>query len=164
MTRPEPLAGSMVPAPAAGEVARIVASLPRQVHRSALRHVFAGRPGGLGRLAATAHRAESSSPRGQSTPLRPVGPSPALPPPPPTPQPTPPAAPPPASPPVTQAPIGPTPRSQDKSRPGWGYGDRTHDHTGPPGKSQPSEPAPAAGAPGNAHGNHESGEKKSPGR
>src|SRR5262245_35393653 len=80
----------------------------------------------------------ASTPTPAPTPPKPApAPTPATPPPPtqttPTTVASPPtqaAAPPPASPPSTQPNLG---ASQDDSRPGWGKGDKNHDHTGPGG-------------------------------
>src|SRR5512146_3123091 len=56
--------------------------------------------------------------------------------------PTPPSSPPPTTPPTTPTPPPPSnpgtqpppPTDEDQNRPGWGYGDKNHDHTGPPKK------------------------------
>ena len=66
---------------------------------------------------------------GAATPPPPTPPAPPPPPPPPspTPPPSPPAAPPPP----------PPPASPTSTRPGHGYGDGNHTHTGPPGRGSP---------------------------
>jgi hypothetical protein len=70
-----------------------------------------------------------STPTGPNTTPTTTTPTPASPPPT-TPPPTTPTPPPPSNP-GTQPP--PT-TGEDQTRPGWGYGDKNHDHTGPPKK------------------------------
>jgi hypothetical protein len=72
--------------------------------------------------------------------IAPPPPSSPPPPPPPTPPPPPPPpSPPPAPPPAKPVPAAPQPAKQaatsSSTRPGWGRGDRNHDHAGPPGQS-----------------------------
>lgn len=70
----------------------------------------------------------------------PPTPPPPTPPPPTPPPPTPPPPTPPSTP-VTPTPVVSPPTKQaaptSSTRPGWGKGDRNHDHTGPPGNSGP---------------------------
>jgi hypothetical protein len=90
-----------------------------------------------------------ASPPPQSPPPSPPAPSP---PPPPTPPPSPPpppapppSPPPPASPPTRAVSVVRAPASKGE-RPGWGKGDRNHDHTGPPA-APPTPPPPTPPTP-----------------
>ena len=106
----------------------------------------------------TPHATQTPTPKPASKPT--AKPTPALPPTPPTPEPTPPQAPPqppqppqppreptptpPAPPPPVPTPPAPTParsgeeddqgEDNDSTRPGNGFGDRNHEHTGAPGQ------------------------------
>jgi hypothetical protein len=85
-----------------------------------------------------------ASPPPQSPPPSPPPPSPppppATPPSPPPPPAPPPSPPPPASPPTRAASVVTAPAKKGE-RPGWGKGDRNHDHTGPPA-APPTPPTP----------------------
>lgn len=83
----------------------------------------------------TRSRPRKPIPRTSPRPQSPPPPPPPSPPPPP-----PPSAPSPPSPPP--APDEPTPAAAANSstRPGWGKGDRNHDHAGPPGQSGNGRP------------------------
>jgi hypothetical protein len=87
-----------------------------------------------------------ASPPPQSPPPSPPPPSPPSPPaPPPTPPPPPaipPSPPPPASPPTRAVSVVRAPANKGGERPGWGKGDRNHDHTGPPAAPPPPPPPP----------------------
>jgi hypothetical protein len=87
-----------------------------------------------------------ASPPPQSPPPSPPPPSPPSPPaPPPTPPPPPappPSPPPPASPPTRAVSVVRAPANKGGERPGWGKGDRNHDHTGPPATPPPPPPPP----------------------
>jgi hypothetical protein len=73
-------------------------------------------------------------------PPKPPAPPPAPPPPPPPAPPPPPPPPPPRKPPKHPPPSPPPPATS--TRPGHGYGDKNHTHTGPPGHPPPSPPPP----------------------
>jgi hypothetical protein len=108
-------------------------------------------------VARTAQLADASaSPPANSAPpvakvrhqTPPHGPT-SAPPSPPAPSPPPPTLPPSPPPPSPPPPAAPTPAVsvaagtiKRRDRPGWGYGDRNHDHTGPPAKSAESSRAP----------------------
>jgi len=71
------------------------------------------------------------------TPKPQTSPGPKSPPPPPPPSPPSPPSPPPTSPPpapVASAAVQQQVSTNSSTRPGWGKGDRNHDHTGPPGE------------------------------
>ena len=82
------------------------------------------------------------SPPPQSPPASAPPPSPPPSPPPPSPPPPapPPSPPPPASPPTRAVSVVRAPANKGE-RPGWGRGDRNHDHTGPPA-TPPTPPTP----------------------
>ena len=98
-----------------------------------------------GPLGKSSHPANSAPPgakvRHQTPPHGPT----STPPSPPAPSsPPPPALPPSPPPPAAPTPVVAAAPTKKPDRPGWGYGDRNHDHTGPPAKpSQPPTPNPA---------------------
>jgi hypothetical protein len=159
-TGPQTLGPQTVVPPLTTEAGRIVVALspPRKIS-----------PGGPSPVARSADRRSLSSPaRGAappasashrpSTQTNPVG---AWSPPPRSPaSPAPPATGPTPSAPAVQASTG-------KAKPGWGYGDPNHDHTGPPGKKANGKKnqaaPPGAGPPTPADAQHGSGGKKSTG-
>ena len=82
------------------------------------------------------------SPRPSPPPPSPP-PPPAPPPSPPPPPAPPPSPPPPASPPTRAVSVATAPAKKGGERPGWGRGDRNHDHTGPrPPATPPTPPTP----------------------
>ncbi|HEX6699812.1 MAG TPA: hypothetical protein VF101_03700 [Gaiellaceae bacterium] len=84
--------------------------------------------------------ANPSPPPPASPPTPPPAPAPPTPPPAPSPPPSP-AAKPPEQPP-TNAPSEQPASSPDSTKPGWGYGDQNHTHTGPPGQGAGSGKKP----------------------
>jgi len=171
-TRPQALGPPPVVPPLTREVGRVVASLspPAQVLsrgrgpavRRADRRSLSAPARGLAMSTPTSHRSSTQVSRvgAPSAPL-PSPPSPA--------PPAPPVTPPPASVPVVQAPTDKGKRSTDGTKPGWGYGDPNHDHSGPPGrasKGQENQATTAHAGPqvaaGDQHGSSQNGEKKSP--
>ena len=145
------------PWPAAGRPTRVkVTHLPAHkpatvAPHSVSRTVPAGRTSAVraAQLASAAERprseaSHSSSPatakvRDQNPPPSPPPSPPPTPPSPPSPPPpTPPPTPPP-SPPAPAAPLATT-LTNKGDRPGWGNGDKNHEHTGPPGQSGNGHP------------------------
>jgi len=164
-TGPQTLGPQSVVLPLTREAGRVVASLSPPASISSV---------GRGPVAPSADRRSLSSPARRPSPSAPpshrpstqVSPVGASPPPPqlhPSPPPTPPATGPTASSPAVQA-------STSRAKPGWGYGDPNHDHTGPPGKGANGRKSQTASAatdpPTRADGQNDSvqhGEKKSTG-
>jgi hypothetical protein len=167
--------------PPVREVGRVVAALPPPAQRLSRGQRPATRSAGLSRGRRPATRAaghriaparESAAPtpnsHASSRRVRRVGARAAPPPSPPSRPPTS-VTPQPTSEPAAQAPAEKGKRPKDRKRPGWGNGDRNHDHTGPPGNGSEGELSRAktarAGPPVAAddqHGSSQNGAKKSP--
>jgi hypothetical protein len=164
-TGPQTLGPQSVVPPLTSEAGRVVASLSPPASTSSVGKSRVAPPTNRRSLSSPARAPAPSAPPSHrpSTQVSPIG---ASPPPPqlhPSPPPTLPATGPTASSPAVQASTG-------KGKPGWGYGDPNHDHTGPPGKGanrQKSQVASAAtDPPTRADGQNDSvqhGEKRSTG-
>jgi hypothetical protein len=168
-TGPHVLGPQPVVPPLTREVGRVVASLspPAQLLSRGRRPPTRS----PGRRIAPARESATPIPNSHRSPrrVRRVGASPAPPPSSPSPPPPPtPVLPQPTSGSSVQAQAEKGKRPKDRSKPGWGNGDRNHDHTGPPGRGsegQQNQATTASGGPqvtaDDQHGSSQNGEKKS---
>jgi hypothetical protein len=172
-TEPQALGPSPVVPPLTREVGRIVASLSPSAQLLSRGRGPAARPADRRTLSAPARVRATSPPSSHrvSRQVSRVGAPSATPPPAPSPPSPPPVARSPASAPVAQAPTDKGKPPKGTNKPGWGHGDLSHDHTGPPGKGskgQTNQPTPAPAGPavaaGARQGSVQNGEKKSTGR
>jgi hypothetical protein len=167
-TGPQALVPQPVVPPVTREVGRVVASLspPAQLLSRGRRPAARS----AGRRIEPAHESAAPTPNSHGSARHarrvktPAAPPPSAPNPPP-----PPVAPPSTSEPGPQVPAEKGKRPKDGTRPGWGNGDRNHDHTGPPGKGSEGQLSRAktarAGPPeavDDQHGSSQNGAKKSP--
>jgi hypothetical protein len=185
---PPPVGAGPLVTPAVRHVGRVLAQPVLLTPPSPRRPAAASRPSGVRGLTARARQALATKPSPEAR--LPVNASPSPPPPAPTPTSPPPAPPavasppPPAPAPTVQTSTVQAATPQAGSKPGWGRGDRNHDHAGPPGqaskgkdgKSAPAPPPPPPSPPpsspqppppvpaADTHGNDRKGDKKSPGK
>lgn len=133
---PGPLGIALAPGPGRSVVE--APAIPKQSHRATRSHPAAPVQVAAPTIPLRPGAQIALRPAAKPT-TAPAKPTPAPPPPPTTTgsmnPPPPPATPPPASPPPAPPPRKPPPRTPTSARPGHGYGDRNHTHTGPPGKA-----------------------------
>jgi hypothetical protein len=164
-TGPQTLGPQTVVPPLTSEAGRIVAALspPGQISAGGRNPI--ARPADRRSLSSPTHGPAPPAPASHrpSTQANPVGAS--------SPPPRSPASPPPAPPATGPTPSAPAVQaSTGKAKPGWGYGDPNHDHTGPPGKKangKKNQAASTGAGPPTAvdaqHGSVQNGGKKSTG-
>jgi hypothetical protein len=162
-TGPQTLGPQTVAPPLTSEAGRVVASLSPPASISSVGRGPVAPPADRRSLSSPARGPAPSASHRPSTQVKPIGASS----PPPQSHPSAPTAPPVAGPTVSAPAVQ---ASTDTAKPGWGYGDPNHDHTGPPGKGANGRKSQTASAatdpPRRADGQNDGGQhgqKKSTG-